>query len=122
MVVVAPVGSYYKSSKLAAIECCVMDDFDRAAPLGVGGVKAAGNYAADICPSAATKERGFPIGLYLDAKEHRFVEEFNTSNFVGITADNRFVTPDSTSVLPSITNECLQLLAADEGMIVERRP
>lgn len=121
-VVVAPVGSYYKTSKLTAIPCCVMEEFDRAAPLGVGHVKAAGNYAADIYPSGQARENGFPIGLYLDAQEHKFVEEFNTSNFVGITADQKYVTPNSRSVLGSVTNLCLETLAKDMGFTVERRP
>lgn len=49
-------------------------------------------------------------------------QEFSTSNFFGITEDNRFVTPDSPAVLPSITNKSLMELAEDEGMIVEHRP
>eukprot|EP00930_Biecheleria_cincta_P076058 TRINITY_DN63261_c0_g1_i1.p1 TRINITY_DN63261_c0_g1~~TRINITY_DN63261_c0_g1_i1.p1 ORF type:complete len:382 (+),score=69.38 TRINITY_DN63261_c0_g1_i1:75-1220(+) len=122
IVVVAPVGSYYKTKGLTPIPCMVMDDFDRAAPMGVGQVKCAGNYAADIMPAKQTKEAGFPIGLYLDAKHHRYVEEFNTSNFVAITKDNKYVTPDSQSVLESITNKCLEDLARDMGLTVERRP
>eukprot|EP00440_Ansanella_granifera_P070983 gb/GFBE01077037.1/.p1 GENE.gb/GFBE01077037.1/~~gb/GFBE01077037.1/.p1 ORF type:complete len:352 (+),score=98.75 gb/GFBE01077037.1/:1-1056(+) len=121
IVVVAPVGSYYKTKGLTPIPCTVMDDYDRAAPLGVGRVKCAGNYAADIVPSSKAKKAGFPIGLYLDAKEHKYVEEFNTSNFVAITNDNKYVTPDSVSVLGSITNTCLEDLARDMGLTVERR-
>lgn len=121
-VVVAPVGSYYKTSKLTAIPCCVMEEFDRAAPIGVGHIKCAGNYAADIYPSQQAKKDGFPIGLYLDAQEHKYVEEFNTSNFVGITADQKYVTPNSRSVLGSVTNMCLEALAKDMGFTVERRP
>lgn len=122
IVVAAPVGSYYKTKGLTPIPCRIMDDYDRAAPLGVGQVKCAGNYAADILPAKKSKEAGFPIGLYLDAKHHRYIEEFNTSNFVAITKDNVYVTPDSKSVLESITNKCLEDLARDLGLTVERRP
>eukprot|EP00931_Biecheleriopsis_adriatica_P053134 TRINITY_DN3105_c0_g1_i1.p1 TRINITY_DN3105_c0_g1~~TRINITY_DN3105_c0_g1_i1.p1 ORF type:complete len:359 (-),score=82.24 TRINITY_DN3105_c0_g1_i1:171-1247(-) len=121
IVVVAPVGSYYKTKSLTPIPCKVMDDYDRAAPLGVGRVKCAGNYAADIVPAAQSKKEGFPIGLYLDAREHRYIEEFNTSNFVAITHSNTYITPLSASVLDSVTNKCLELLAADMGLKVERR-
>uniref|UniRef100_A0A6V0I6T2 Branched-chain-amino-acid transaminase n=1 Tax=Zooxanthella nutricula TaxID=1333877 RepID=A0A6V0I6T2_9DINO len=121
-VVVAPVGSYYKTAGLTPIPCKVIDDFDRAAPQGVGQVKCAGNYAADIVPSKKAKEEGFPIGLYLDAKEHRYIEEFNTSNFVAISKDGKtYITPDSQSVLESVTNKCLEDLARDHGLQVERR-
>ena len=60
--------------------------------MGVGAVKCAGNYAADIVPAARAKKQGFPICLYLDAKEHRYVEEFSTSNFVAITKSNVYLT------------------------------
>jgi branched-chain amino acid aminotransferase len=119
---VVPVGSYYKTAGLTPIPCLCMDDYDRAAPQGVGHVKCAGNYAADIVPARDAKDRGFPIGLYLDAKEKRYVEEFNTSNFIAITKDGKYLTPDSRSVLGSVTNLCIEQLAKDMGLIVERRP
>ncbi|CAK8987110.1 unnamed protein product [Durusdinium trenchii] len=117
MVVASPVGPYYGS----AVPATVVEDYDRAAPMGVGAVKCAGNYAADIVPAARAKKQGFPICLYLDAKEHRYVEEFSTSNFVAITKSNVYLTPDSQSVLDSVTNSCLEKLAADMGLTVERR-
>merc|ERR1719188_1463254 len=121
VIVVAPVGSYYKTAGLTPIPCTIMDEFDRAAPRGVGAIKCAGNYAADIVPAKKAKGTGFPIGLYLDAKEHKYIEEFNTSNFVAITADGKYLTPDSNSVLGSVTNLCLEQLAKDIGLTVERR-
>ena len=65
-------------------------------------------------------EAGFPIALYLDAKEGKYVEEFSTSNFVGISQDrSTYVTPKSDSILPSITNEMLRDIAEkDLGMKV----
>mmetsp|Transcript_116559 Transcript_116559/g.201366 ORF Transcript_116559/g.201366 Transcript_116559/m.201366 type:complete len:368 (+) Transcript_116559:110-1213(+) len=120
-VVASPVGSYYKTGTLTAIPAKIMEDYDRAAPQGVGDVKVAGNYGADIKPGLDAKKEGFPIGLYLDAKDKRYVEEFNTSNFIAVTHDNRYLTPDSASVLPSVTNKCLIEIAKDLGMTVERR-
>lgn len=117
MVVVAPVGPYYGS----AVPAIVVEDYDRAAPNGVGQVKCAGNYAADIVPAARAKKAGFPVCLYLDAKEHRYVEEFSTSNFVAITKSGVYLTPDSQSVLDSVTNASLEKLAVDMGLKVERR-
>jgi len=120
-VVVSPVGSYYKAGTLSAIPCMVVEEFDRAAPKGVGATKCAGNYAADIKPASEGKAAGYPIGLYLDAAEHKYVEEFNTSNFIGITKDGKYVTPDAPSILPSVTNKCLCEVAKDLGLTVERR-
>ncbi len=120
-VLVLPVGPYYKGG-LQPVRAIVLDDYDRAAPHGLGNVKAGGNYAAGLEPHLLAQKMGFPIELYLDPREHRQVEEFGTSNFVAITKDNRFVTVESSSVLPSITNMSLQQLAADLGMAVEVRP
>ena len=70
-----------------------------------------------------SKEKGFPISLYLDAATQTKVEEFSTSNFVGIDRERKlYVTPKSPSVLPSITNKSLmQLAAQDLGFTVEER-
>jgi branched-chain amino acid aminotransferase len=116
-----PAGPYYKGG-IKPIDALVNIEFDRAAPRGLGNVKSAGNYAAGLKNDKVGKEKGFPISLYLDSKEHKYIDEFGTSNFVAITKDKKFVTPESLSVLPSITNASLQQLAKDSGMIVEKRP
>lgn len=122
LILVIPVGDYYKGGLAQPVNALLIDDFDRAAPRGVGAVKVAGNYAADLLPNMLSKQKGFPIGLYLDAKTQTCIEEFSTSNFVGIDNDtNTYITPKSPSVLPSITNKSLMQLAADEGMKVEAR-
>jgi len=121
MVLVIPVGPYFKTG-FKAIPGEVIQHYDRAAPSGVGSVKCAGNYAADMMPSSEHKKRGFPIGLYLDAMHKEFVEEFNGANMIAITKAGTYVTPESASILPSITNKCLIQLAKDKGMTVERRP
>jgi len=120
-VVGCPVGAYYKGG-LQAVDAVVVDDYDRAAPRGVGNIKCAGNYAADLKPSMAAKQQGFPICLYMDAKTNQYVEEFSTSNFIGITKDGTIVTPASSSILPSCTKGVLMQLAQDMGMKVEERP
>lgn len=119
LVMVVPVGDYYKGG-LSPVTAVVMQDYDRAAPRGVGNVKVAGNYAADLLPNIMGKKAGYPINLYLDAQNRRTVEEFGTSNFIALK-NNTYVTPDSKSVLPSITNKTLMQLAEDRGMKVEKR-
>lgn len=121
LILVLPVGPYYKGG-LQPVRAVILDDYDRAAPQGVGNVKVAGNYAASLEPHMVAKEKGFQVELYLDAREHRFVEEFGTSNFVGIKGGDTFVTPESTSILPSVINDSLQKIARDLGMKVEKRP
>lgn len=121
LVFVVPVGAYYKGG-LTPVRAVVLDDYDRAAPNGVGHIKVAGNYAASLEPHEVAHDRGFAVELYLDAVEHRYIEEFGTSNFVGITRDGRYITPDSASILPSVTNRTLQQIARDADIPVEVRP
>jgi len=121
LVLVTPVGPYYKGG-LQAVKAIVLDQYDRAAPLGTGHVKVAGNYAVSLYPHLEAKAAGYPVELYLDAKEHKWIEEFATSNFLGITKDGKYVTAKSGSILPSITNLTLQQIARDNGIPVEVRP
>lgn len=121
IVMVTPVGPYYKSG-FNPVEAVVMEDYDRAAPKGTGYAKTAGNYAASLLPGLEAKKKGFPIVLFSDPKENKYVDEFGTSNFIGITAAGEYKTPDSPSILQSITNESLQVLAADMGLKVVREP
>ncbi|NQZ60538.1 MAG: branched-chain amino acid aminotransferase, partial [Lentisphaeraceae bacterium] len=120
IVMVTPVGNYYKGG-LKPVDSIILDDYDRTAPHGTGAVKIAGNYAASYLPSKIAKEKGFAINLYLDSKEHKYVDEFGTSNFIGIKG-NTYITPESETVLPSITNMSLMTIAEAMGMTVERRP
>lgn len=121
LVLVTPVGAYYKGG-LTPVRAIVLDNYDRAAPQGVGNAKVAGNYAASLEPHHVAREKGFPVELYLDAREHRYVEEFGTSNFIAIARDGTYVSAQSSSILASITNKGLQQVAADLGHRVEVRP
>ena len=95
IVIVMPVGDYYHGGLAKPVDGLIIGDFGRAAPRGVGNVKVAGNYAADLLPNMLSKKKGFPIGLYLDARTRSTVEEFSTSNFVGIeNGAKKYVTPN----------------------------
>ena len=121
MIMVMPVGAYYKGG-MKPVRAVIFDDWDRAAPHGMGDVKVGGNYAASLFAHEKAKHDGWPVELYLDAKSHKFVEEFATSNFAGISRSGAYVTPDSKSILPSVTNMTLRQCAEDLGIKVERRP
>jgi len=121
-VTVMPAGGYFGKGSEVGVKAVVSDAHDRAAPKGLGNVKAAGNYAADIAPVHKAHGDGYNTTLYLDAKDRKYVEEFSVCNFVGITKDGRYVTPKSDTILASTTNIMLQQLAKDRGMIVENRP
>ncbi len=118
---VVPVGAYYKGG-IKPVDAMI-SDYDRAAPRGMGHIKAAGNYAASLYPTNIAKQHHCPVALFLDPRNREYIDEFGTSNFFAISADGAaYLTPESDSVLPSITNMSLMELAADLGMRVERRP
>lgn len=120
LMMVMPMGDYYKGG-IKPVRAIVFDEYDRAAPQGMGDVKVGGNYAASLYAHEKAHGMGFPVELYLDAKTHTNVEEFATSNFLGFKKDGTFVTVRSDSVLPSVTNLSLQQLAQDMGHRVEVR-
>ena len=117
IVLTTPVGPYYKNG-FSPVEAVVIEGYDRAAPLGTGQTKCAGNYAASLKPYYTAKSLGYPIVLFTDPREHKYVDEFGTSNFFGITHAREYKTADSTSILGSITNDSLQVLAAEMGLAV----
>ncbi|MGC6768062.1 branched-chain amino acid aminotransferase [Enterococcus sp. LJL128] len=104
-----PVGAYFKGGLTPTN--FIVSDYDRAAPQGTGAVKVGGNYAASLYPGEQAHERKFSDCIYLDPETHTKIEEVGSANFFGITADNRFVTPLSPSILPSITKYSLLYLA-----------
>jgi branched-chain amino acid aminotransferase len=120
MVFVSPVGTYFKDG-FSPVDIMICREYDRAAPLGTGALKVGGNYAASLLSIEKAHEGGFSTALYLDAKEKKYIDEAGPANFFGIKG-NTYVTPDSRSILPSITNLSLMRLAEDMGLKVERRP
>jgi len=120
IVFVSPVGPYYKSG-FTPVHLIVEENVDRAAALGVGDIKCAGNYASGMRATMGAKKLGFNEVLYLDSRENKYLDESGSSNFFGVIGGDRYCTPQSTSVLPSITNMSVMEIAADLGMKVERR-
>lgn len=119
MVFVTPVGPYFKEG-FNPVDIMICRDFDRAAPLGTGSYKVGGNYAASLRSLQVAHEAGFATALYLDSKEKKYIDEAGPANFFGIK-NNTYITPKSTSILPSITNMSLMDIARDMGLTVERR-
>lgn len=115
-----PVGPYFKGgAKPITIRVC---DFDRAAPHGTGHIKAGLNYAMSLYAITDAHHQGFDENMYLDSATRTKVEETGGANFVFITKDGKFVTPKSSTILPSITRRSLMVVAKEYlGMEVEER-
>jgi branched-chain amino acid aminotransferase len=119
MVMVMPVGPYFKEG-FKPTDLVIYREYDRAAPLGTGKIKVGGNYAASLVAGQRAHEEGFSSVLYLDAREKKYIDECGPANFFAIKG-NSYVTPESGSILPSITNMSLRQLAKDMGLKVEER-
>jgi branched-chain amino acid aminotransferase len=120
MVFVTPVGPYFVEG-FKPVDIVISREYDRSAPLGTGHVKVGGNYAASLLSLEKAHHAKFSTTLYLDAKEKKYIDECGPANFFGIK-NNTYITPDSRSVLPSITNMSLMELAKSMGLKVEKRP
>ena len=120
LILVSPVGPYFKTG-FAPTNICIMREYDRVAPKGTGRWKVGGNYAASLGAGERAHELGYSAVLYLDPKEKKYLDECGPANFFAIK-DGKYITPESESILPSVTNMSLQQLAEDMGIKVERRP
>jgi branched-chain amino acid aminotransferase len=119
-VYVQPGGPYHGS---AAVDGMVLEDFDRAAPRGMGAFKVGGNYAPVWRHAAKARELGYGITLHLDSATRTLVEEFSTSGFLGHkTVDGKdvLVVPKAHGAIASTTSDSMVRLAEREGWVVER--
>ncbi|ABD27107.1 branched chain amino acid aminotransferase apoenzyme [Novosphingobium aromaticivorans DSM 12444] len=117
MVIASPAGNYFKSGAPAV--SIWVSDYTRAAPGGTGAAKCGGNYAASLVPTAEAFSRGHDQVLFLDAAEHKWVEELGGMNLFFVFDDGSILTPELTgTILPGITRSSLLTLAAEEGLTV----
>jgi branched-chain amino acid aminotransferase len=121
LVYVCPVGPYFKGG-MSPISLLVSDENHRACPGGSGAVKAIGNYAPGMMPSKDAKKEGYAEIIYLDAVEHRYIEEVGAANFFCIK-EGVIHTPELTgTILPGITRDSIIQLAIHLGYeVVEEK-
>ena len=128
IVIPSPIGPYYPG-KFHCTTFIVNRHVDRAAPYGTGTFKVGGNYASSFRATEPAHAQGMDC-LFLDAKYHRYIDECSAANFIGIKEikneklkikNYEYVTPRSSAILPSITNDSLMTLAREKGLKVTRR-
>ncbi len=121
-VIASPAGSYFGGKGLKAVRIWVETHDVRAPRGGLGATKAGANYAASLLSAMKAKKEGFDQVLWLDGKDHEFVEEVGTMN-VCFLIGNSLVTPPLTdSILAGVTRDSVLTLAKDQGLTVEERP
>ena len=118
-VIASPAASYF-SGGVKPVTVWLSEDYTRAAPGGTGAVKAGGNYAAAFVAQQQAVDQGCDQVVWLDAAEHRWVEEMGGMNlfFVsGSAAGDTIMTPALTgTLLPGITRDSLLKLAPELGI------
>lgn len=119
MIILSPTGPYYS----APMRIYVEEKYVRAVPGGVGYAKAAGNYGAAMYATAEAKKKGYDQVLWMDAFEHRYVQECGTMNVFFIIG-NTAITPDleQGTILDGVTRQSAISLLKEMGFIVEERP
>jgi branched-chain amino acid aminotransferase len=119
-VIASPVGPYFGGSAVRPVTVWLAENYTRAAVGGTGAAKTGGNYAAGFAGQQEAIENGCDQVVWLDAVEHRWVEEMGGMNmfFVfGSGADARIMTPALTgTMLPGITRDALLTLGPDLGI------
>tara|TARA_R110001632_G_scaffold73687_2_gene169361 strand:- start:70 stop:1155 length:1086 start_codon:yes stop_codon:yes gene_type:complete len=118
IVIASPAGPFFsKPVKLWAER-----NYIRAAAGGTGEAKAAGNYAAAIRPTEIAKSKGYDQVLWLDANEHKYIQEVGTMN-IFFKISGKFITPPlDGSVLHGITRKSVIDLLKHKGFEVTERP
>ncbi len=120
-IILSPVGPYYKNG-FNPIGIYIEDEMVRSMPGGVGDIKAGGNYGASLLGGLKAKKKGFEQVMWLDAKEHKYVEEVGSMNVFFVYGDKLVTPPLDGSILPGITRDAVITMASDLGYEVEERP
>ncbi len=125
MIILSPTSSYYAANEggsLAATRIYAEDDYIRAAPGGTGFAKVGGNYAGGMRASQNALKYNCKDVLWLDAFEHKYVEEIGTSNAFFVFENEVVTAPlDSGTILPGITRDSVITLLKSWGVKVSER-
>ncbi len=120
LVIASPSSPIFTGGGLRAVSVWLAEDYTRAAKGGTGEAKTGGNYAASFAGQQQALDQGCDQVVWLDAAEHRWVEEMGGMNlfFVfGSGSGARIVTPPlSGSLLPGIVRDSLLTMAPDLGI------
>jgi branched-chain amino acid aminotransferase len=118
MVIASAAGNYFKSGA-PAISIWVSQDYTRAAPGGTGAAKCGGNYAASLVAQSEAIARGCDQVVFLDAAEHRWIEELGGMNLFFLFDDGSVITPPADgTILEGITRASILTLAREQGLTV----
>lgn len=121
-VIASPAGNYFGGKGLKSVRIWVETHDVRAPRGGLGATKAGANYAASLNSAVKAKKAGYDQVLWLDGKDHEFVEEVGTMNVCFLIGNTLVTPPLSDSILAGVTRDSVLTLAREMGLGVEERP
>jgi branched-chain amino acid aminotransferase len=118
LIICTPVSSYFSGGNSDA----VVTERVRATPKGTGWIKASSNYVIAALAKHEAMEAGYMECVFLDAENHKYVEEGSSCNIFFYLKSGELVTPElGDTILPGITRSSLIELAKDRGVKVSER-
>ena len=118
LIILSPTGPYYATPMRIYVE----EKYVRAVEGGYGFAKAAGNYGGALLASAEAHKKGYDQVLWMDAFEHKYVQECGTMNAFFVIGD-KAITPglESGTILEGVTRDSTIVLLKEMGYHVEER-
>lgn len=120
-VIASPAGAYFKGGS-RPLSLWVTEQYSRAGSGGTGAAKCGGNYAASLIAQAEASAHNCDQVVFLDASDHRWVEELGGMNIFFVMEDGEIRTPPLGTILAGITRSSIIDLARSEGHSVNEVP
>lgn len=119
VVVASPTSSYFSGD---SVKVYIEREDVRCAHGGIGYAKTGGNYAASLNSYAKTMALGCDQTMWLDAIEHKYIEEMSGMNFFCVI-DGVLTTPElQDTILDGITRKSIIDIAKAQGVqVVEKK-
>ena len=120
-VIASPAGAYFAGG-VAPVSIWLTTEYSRAAAGGTGAAKCGGNYAASLVAQQEAIAHGCDQVCFVDAAEHRWVEELGGMNLYFVHSDGTLVTPELTgTILEGVTRSSILAIAEQLGLGVSER-
>lgn len=117
LIICSPSAAYYASG-VNPVKILVEEELVRAAKGGTGFAKCGGNYAGGILGQKKAAEKGCAQVLWLDANEHKYVEEVGTMNMMFKMNGEVYTPLLQGTVLPGVTRDSIIHILKDWGIKV----
>ncbi len=117
-ILTGPTGAYFSEP----VRLLAEERYVRAFPGGTGNAKPAGNYAGALLAGGLAQKQGYHNVLWLDAIEHRYVEECGMMNIVFVIGGAGVTPPLTGTILPGVTRASVLQLLPEMGLLAEERP